>query len=380
MASVGNSGALPGDVSGSPQGVRESALGGGQALGGSGSPQGAVLGAAPDAGRSRSPHRGQDAMRATLATAPASEDAKTRSRSPRRADGAGERRDQDLAYTVPPTSAHGGATGAEPSAHVLAGGSPRHQSESPREEAAGARIPLYSEVNPGGWVARVVGKNSMGSPTICIYDNVTRTTPEFCLYKGDECGTLVFQLEPRKDAERPAFMTGAEPTKKVESLDLTITLEGDQLAFARQVDERCKKMALDNSREWFGRTCTATEIDVMYTSPVKVDETGRWAPHLRARMNLGGIDRYLTQVTYVRANDTPEEGCGWDFVEPRLGEQKWRGHRARMVLEARRIWIVNRKFGLTYSIRDIAVRERPQKRATPFTCDNSVECLGALSA
>jgi len=226
----------------------------------------------------------------------------------------------------------------------------------------------------------MVGKNQMGSPTVCVYDSTTRESPLFCLYKGDECGTLVFSLEPRKDAERPAFMTGGDTSKKVEGLDLSITLEGEQLEFVRSADERCKQLALENSKDWFGRTCTSTEIDVMYNSPIKVDETGRWAPHIRAKMNLGGIDKYLTQVTYVRANGTPDHGCGWEFVEPRLGEQKWRGHRARVVIEARRLWIVGRKFGLTYTITDIAVREKPEKRATPFTCDNSVECLGALPA
>ncbi|MDA0766971.1 MAG: hypothetical protein O3A92_09135, partial [Verrucomicrobia bacterium] len=31
--------------------------------------------------------------------------------------------------------------------------------------------------------------------------------------------------------------------------------------------------------------------------------------------NLGGIDKYLTQVTFVQANGTPKEGTGWEFVE-----------------------------------------------------------------
>ena len=170
--------------------------------------------------------------------------------------------------------------------------------------------------------------------------------------------------------------------KKVESLDLIITLEGDQLDSLRAIDDWAKKMAMDNSKEWFGRSTkfTEQEINLMYSSPITIDEQGRYAPNVRAKMNLGGYDKYLTQVTFVRCNGVPEEGAGWDFVQSRLGEQKWRQHRARMVLEARRLWIVGRKFGLTYSITDIAVRERDGRRSVPFANDSTVETLTNLGS
>ncbi len=240
----------------------------------------------------------------------------------------------------------------------------------------------YSCVDLGKWITKQVGKSPQGSPTICIYDQTTRMTPVFCLYEknSEECGTLVFPLEPHKDAQRPAFMSGGEPQKKVESLDLITTLEGAQLEFVKSVDDWCKAQALHNSKEWFGRVCTAAEIDVMYSSPIKTDETGRYAPNLRTKMNLAGIDRFLTRVVLVRSNGMPEEGAGWDFVEPRLGEHKWRQHRARMVLEARRIWIVNKRFGLNYSITDLAVREKADLRPSPFASDSTVEALASLPA
>ena len=236
----------------------------------------------------------------------------------------------------------------------------------------------YSAVDLGKWTCKQVGKSGMGSPTLCIYDSATKCAPIFCLYEKDECGTLIFPLEPHKDAARPAFMTGGEPLKKVENLELATSLEGAQLEFVRQVDAWCKKQALDNSQEWFGRACSAAEIDLMYCSPLKVDESGRYAPHLRTKMNLAGIDRFLTRVVFVRVNGTCEEGSGWDFVEPRLGEKKWRQHRARMVLEARRIWVVNKRFGLSYSITDLAVKEKGEARPSPFASDSTVEALAAL--
>lgn len=263
----------------------------------------------------------------------------------------------------------------------------RDRSRSPRRSVAvesppdALNYPLsYCEADPSNWTAKQVGKTTQGAPTVCIYDSVSRTSPAFCMYEknSDQCGTIVFPLEPHKDALRPCFMTGAEPTRKVEGLDLTYTLEEDQCLLAQKIDQWCKKQALENSKEWFGRACSPTEIEVMYTSPLKIDESGKYPPHIKAKLNLAGIDKYLTRIVLVHANGVPEEGSGWDFVEPRLGEHKWRQHRARIVIEARRIWIVNKRFGLTYSITDLAVREKAEARPNPFTSDSTVEALAAL--
>ena len=96
----------------------------------------------------------------------------------------------------------------------------------------------YAQTTSDKWYVKTVGKNAMGSPTICIYDSATKAPPAFCLYAKEECGTVVFPLEPRKEADPPAFMTGAIPTKKVESLDLITTLEGAQADFVKSVDAR----------------------------------------------------------------------------------------------------------------------------------------------
>lgn len=282
----------------------------------------------------------------------ASSESRDRSRSPRSAHDSPRGLVVEAAATTSPTSA---ALGMPP---ALAPPS--------------CVVPSYSQVKPTDWEVRRTGQSSMGSPTICIQDKITRTAPVFCLYEREECGTLVFPLEPRKEGEMPAFMTGATPTRKVESLDLTTTLEGEQTGLAKNVDDWVKQQALENAKDWFGRACSRTEIEVMYSSPLKIDPDGRYAPNLRAKMNLGGIDKFLTQVTFVRAAGGVEEGAGWEFVEPRLGEHKWRQHRARVVLEARRIWIVGKKFGLTYSITNIAVREKAEARPNPFASDSTV--------
>jgi hypothetical protein len=272
----------------------------------------------------------------------------------------------------------------------------RSRSRSPRrsEVAAPMAMPLgplepavdsprdsfrtYKQIDMNHWTAKVVGKSAQGSPTICIYDDTTGTSPRFCLYDNDECGTLVFPLEHKDGwSEKPSFMSGSESSKKVESLDLTITLEGEQLQHMRRIETWCKQMALEKSAEWFGKKCNASEIDVMFTAPCKVDESGKYAPNMRAKINLGG-DKYLTQVTYVQVSGTALEGAGWEFVEPLLGVTKWRQNRARMVIEARRIWVIGRKFGMSFSITDLAVREQPERRQTPFKCDRTVDVMSCL--
>jgi hypothetical protein len=213
----------------------------------------------------------------------------------------------------------------------------------------------------------------MGSPNINIYEMTSKDTPEFRLYSGSEWSTIMFPVEPSKQQDLPSFMSGQTPTRKVESLDLNVSLEGQQLEFQQRVDAWVKRMAQANSKEWFGRQCGETEVDLMYTSPLRIDESGRYAPKLRVKFNLSGIEKFLTQVNFRRDSGTWEEGVGWDFVQQRLGEDKWFLHRARLVLEARRIWIVGRKFGLTYSASHIAVREKPRQRSRPFAHDNTME-------
>lgn len=207
------------------------------------------------------------------------------------------------------------------------------------------QIPAYASIDLRRWVLRKV-QSFADRPELIILDNETWKVPLFCLFQGEECGKLVFPLWPR--CESPLF---------TDTRDLTITLEGDQLAKVREIDEWAKAQGLEHSDVCFGRACSATEVDGMYTSPIIT--RGRYAPCLRANMELAGNVKYLTKVTFVRSDGEPEEGSGWEFVEARLGTRQWRGHRARMVLKAR-IWSLSTSrgmnFGVKYSIDALEVR------------------------
>ena len=75
-----------------------------------------------------------------------------------------------------------------------------------------------------------------------------------------------------------------------------------------------------------------------------------------------------------------QEGRGWAFVEPLLGDSGWKQHHARVVVQPRRIWVAAGKFGLQWEVTDICVLTRPTAgRSKPFGRDGTVELLAGLA-
>jgi hypothetical protein len=181
---------------------------------------------------------------------PITQSDRARSRSPRS-------HQTDATAITPPSNHRSGvpvALPAEKALHVS------QQVESPRDS-----LQTYKEIDLDRWVAKVVGKSAQGSPTICIYDEKAGCAPRFRLYDQGECGTIVFPLEHKDGwSEKPAFMSGADSSKKTESLDLTITLEGGQLEAMRSIEAWCKKTAVEKSVEFFGKRVTAAEAEIMW--------------------------------------------------------------------------------------------------------------------
>ena len=54
----------------------------------------------------------------------------------------------------------------------------------------------YKEIQPNTWTARLIGKNSIGAPTILVLDPLTNEAPVFTLYADGEAGQIVFPIEP----------------------------------------------------------------------------------------------------------------------------------------------------------------------------------------
>ena len=70
-----------------------------------------------------------------------------------------------------------------------------------------------------------------------INDQRTLASPTFRLYAHGEGGTIIFPVTPSKDAEPPAFLTGVVLKRKLQTLELYVTLEGEQLEAVQRIDK-----------------------------------------------------------------------------------------------------------------------------------------------
>ena len=247
-------------------------------------------------------------------------------------------------------------------------------SDSPRKQMGILKLPTYTDVDPSTWVFKHIqptGSKNDKQPIVMINDDQDRK-PHFCFYtKNDLWGEIVYPLQPYGE-QMPSFMSGGPSKTAVERLNLNITLEGKQYSFASQVDEITKKAIFQNSKEWFGKQASEQEIEICYTSSIKIDEEGKYKPTLRTKIALAGIDKYLTEVTFVDMNKSWQRGSGWEFVEPKLGETKWKGYKARCVLQPR-LWIsAKNKYGLNYEITELAVIQQETEKGSQFDKDDTL--------
>ena len=234
---------------------------------------------------------------------------------------------------------------------------------------------FYHQVDLSTWKVKVPpGKNSFGNSLLLISDDRSGDAPRFRLYRrGDEESShVVFPIEFRDcfgpNVEKPAFLGGTS-TRKVESLEIQLSITPTQIAFFKQVEAWLKQEACDNAKAWFGRVFTKEEIDVMYQSPVREDAQGRWEPSVKARINLSGVPKFLTNVRLVQSGGGFIDGAGWPFVSSNLGENKWKGNRVCAVLDVRRVWYASRRFGLNISVTDIKVWQNDAQKISVFDAD-----------
>ena len=256
-------------------------------------------------------------------------------------------------------------------------------SSTPRSEGKTCFIPIpdYTQIDPTTWKFKQLGSMVAGKTQQKYYiiTDSNDQTPTFCFYQKNEVCQVKWELKPYGD-EKPAFMSGGAPTKAVERLNLSMTCVGGQVDWLCGTDIVAKKAIQTNSLEWLGKQLSEQDVDLCFSSAVVTDDKGINPPYLRAKIALAGIDKYLTKIHFVDANDFKEIGYGWDFVESKLGDKKWKGYKVRCVL-APKLWITgSKKFGLNYQITELAVQETRQfQHSSPFDHDNSFEALQATA-
>lgn len=238
------------------------------------------------------------------------------------------------------------------------GNSPPHREEGAPVKRA-KTVPSYKEMPELSlWNIKMKGKNNYNNPNISIF--CPTGIPRFALYtSNEERQRLPFGLDLEPQNNPPSFLSGLpDPNKASESLDLLLSLTKSQEEYIEEIEKWVRSEAVKNSKDWWNRQYSETEINNMFSSALKRDADGKYQTKLRAKFVLSGRESFLTKVVFFKADrSTRLFGAGWDFVKPLLGPKAWRRCEARANVEVRSIWIVGKKFGVKFCYSDLLIME-----------------------
>jgi hypothetical protein len=225
-------------------------------------------------------------------------------------------------------------------------------------------ITPYIEMTPSQWTTRVKGKNVHGGPIISVIGS--NGPVHFALFTNDEPrGYFPFKMD-LECQNAPSFLSGtpSSSSKVTEGLDMSLTLTKLQENFIESIESWIKSEALKNSREWFSKEYSVSEIEAMYSSSLKKDSENRYPTKIRAKVILSGDQKHLTNIAFFNKGGKLLEGAGWEFVKPLLGPDNWQRYEARGILKLVTIWIVGRnKIGARFNFSDLLVMERESETA-----------------
>ena len=244
--------------------------------------------------------------------------------------------------------------------------------------------------------ARLMRASKSGSVSALLINGDTQQPLSLVLaMPGEDAGCDVpFGLEvthPLK--EPPSFLGGPARGGGVEGLDMLVSLDAAQVATLERMEARVRALALEQSKEWFGRAVRPDALDRMFSSLLKRPAADKnYAVNLKAKMELSAppeLRQYLTAITVVRRNGEGEEGRGvvtrgegWDFVQPQLADARnWRRCEVWPTVEFRTVWITKTNFGIRASFKEIVIRE-PQRQTygQAYSEEACRELLGLTSA
>ena len=244
--------------------------------------------------------------------------------------------------------------------------------------------------------ARLMKASKSGSVSALLLNGDTQQPLSLVLaMPGEDAGCDVpFGLEvthPLK--EPPSFLGGPVRGGGVEGLDMLVSLDAVQVATLERMEARVRALALEQSKEWFGRAVRPDALDRMFSSLLKRPAADKnYAVNLKAKMELSAppeLRQYLTAITVVRRNGEGEEGRGvvtrgegWDFVQPQLADARnWRRCEVWPTVEFRTVWITKTNFGIRASFKEIVIRE-PQRQTygQAYSEEACRELLGLTSA
>ena len=220
-----------------------------------------------------------------------------------------------------------------------------------------------------------------------------KTVTFSALEKNKKGGKVIFIGIPDANGQRQritlqtpalALPFGVSPyteasTGEVQSYSLDVSYRGadanpkvaEFLARMRELDDVLLDVAVENSKEWFGKKMSKEILSEFYRKLVKDSATpGQYPPvtkfKVRACVRVALTLFTKTHEDVVRAQvqlqdgmptakffDEKRQQCGIEYLS--------KGSTVRCIVELDRIWFVNKNFGVTWRVSQAAVVTRPQR-------------------
>ncbi len=122
---------------------------------------------------------------------------------------------------------------------------------------------------------------------------------------------------------------------------------GEFLAKMRQLDNLLLDTAVANSKEWFGKQMSRDIVSEFYRHLVKEPTNPQYAPVMRAKVQVN--------------NGEPMAAFFNEQRQPSTIDYIVKGSTIKMILELDRLWFVNKNFGATWRVLQVAVCSKPRR-------------------
>jgi hypothetical protein len=164
----------------------------------------------------------------------------------------------------------------------------------------------------------------------------------------------------------PSFIKGEATKLKIEYIKFPIIINSELAQWLTIVEEWAKKQVSNNSKDIFGRTLSAAEIDAYFQSCLKSDELNTVSVKMQVVAHDLTLLSKLTKISVIE-DTVRTDVSGWKDFEP--FHTKYRGFvgaSCRVIGEVN-IWTMSKQFGVHIRCSDIMLW--PRVECTGFKSD-----------
>jgi hypothetical protein len=197
-----------------------------------------------------------------------------------------------------------------------------------------AQITLHSSFDPNSVKFSPISKTSKGGKIVYLNfpnaQKITLQTPIMSSPFG--VSTYDDASDGKRSYSLDASFKGYDTNAKLESF----------LHKCRGFDERLVETAAENSRAWFGNEMSADMTSVLFRRSIRDANDPKYAPTLRLKIT--------PSTEYYDEN---HNRVGMEYIT--------KGTSFRAIVELSSVFFVNKQFGVTWRIVQLAVTSRPDR-------------------